>query len=729
LTFLEALPDDLRQEVVNEHLREQTQGRTDNISSTEISADFLEALPFEIREELLRQERLETERRAAENAPATLPEPPAPAADRAFTENNFLQQFEEAINSLPGRLQAATATATASTPAAAGTKKVSGRDSIQLLDKSGITSLLRLIFVPEPSSKAPLNRILTNLCENSKTRAELLNLLVSILEDGIHDLAAVDKGLSELSLKSDRSQRIKWAPHVGDDMKNMPNLVAQRCLESLTLLVTSGSTSSRYFLTESDREHGLKTPKSSKKGKERERHVTNHIPAVSLLNLLERPSFLQNSAILEQMMNLLSNVLRPLSLIAKKRHAQQLEIESAEKAENKDVTMTPASKDAKPEVCLTLKDKPEIKLPVIPVSAVQGVVNVLKDGICSLKTFQNTLNAIQYISSYPEHKATITDQLLESAQLVSDGIIPALSRLADQLHKIDPSVEMDGQILSKFAAPSADQAKLLRILKTIDFLNKAEEAGPQKKVESSALEAAHGALRALYDKLTISELWKKLSEAMTIVEQKGSLVHVATVLLPLIESFLVKSKPYVHIRKMQSAANLLRQNSEFVEDDQLLNPFLQFTKEHSKILNTYSFYNFRMVRNNPSLMNGSFSLLVQNPKVLEFDNKRTYFTQQLHKKNGRDYGSLQINVRRAYVFEDSYHQLQGKIGNEIKYSKLNVRFHEEEGVDAGGVTREWFSVLARQMFNPNYALFRPAAADKVTYQPNRTSGINPGTFI
>jgi E3 ubiquitin-protein ligase HUWE1 len=29
------------------------------------------------------------------------------------------------------------------------------------------------------------------------------------------------------------------------------------------------------------------------------------------------------------------------------------------------------------------------------------------------------------------------------------------------------------------------------------------------------------------------------------------------------------------------------------------------------------------------------------------------------------------------------------------------------------------------MFNPNYALFRPSAADKVTYQPNRASGINP----
>ena len=62
-------------------------------------------------------------------------------------------------------------------------------------------------------------------------------------------------------------------------------------------------------------------------------------------------------------------------------------------------------------------------------------------------------------------------------------------------------------------------------------------------------------------------------------------------------------------------------------------------------------------------------------------------------------------MRRAHVFEDSYHSLQRRSGDEIKYGKLSIRFYEEEGVDAGGVTREWFQVLARQMFDPNYALW------------------------
>ena len=37
------------------------------------------------------------------------------------------------------------------------------------------------------------------------------------------------------------------------------------------------------------------------------------------------------------------------------------------------------------------------------------------------------------------------------------------------------------------------------------------------------------------------------------------------------------------------------------------------------------------------------------------------------------------------------------------------------------MTREWFSALARQMFNPGYCLFQPQAADALTYQPSKVS--------
>jgi E3 ubiquitin-protein ligase HUWE1 len=55
-----------------------------------------------------------------------------------------------------------------------------------------------------------------------------------------------------------------------------------------------------------------------------------------------------------------------------------------------------------------------------------------------------------------------------------------------------------------------------------------------------------------------------------------------------------------------------------------------------------------------------------------------------------------------------------------------VPVYDEEGVDAGGVTREWYSVLARSIFNPGYALFQPSSSDQLVYQPNPHSYVNVG---
>ncbi|OMH81460.1 E3 ubiquitin-protein ligase TOM1-like [Zancudomyces culisetae] len=194
---------------------------------------------------------------------------------------------------------------------------------------------------------------------------------------------------------------------------------------------------------------------------------------------------------------------------------------------------------------------------------------------------------------------------------------------------------------------------------------------------------------------------------------------------------MVVSKPHVHrpsstgsISSSPSVTTTTTTTTSGKSEDLL---FLNFTDTHKKILNT-------LVRSNPNLLSGSFSLLVHNPRVLEFDNKRSYFYQKLATATVNDDNrysavTLNLNVRRQYVFEDSFHQFAGKSGAEIRHGKLNVKFYEEEGVDAGGVTREWFTVLSRQMFNPDYALFKPSAADKITYQPNPQSWANPDHLL
>lgn len=55
---------------------------------------------------------------------------------------------------------------------------------------------------------------------------------------------------------------------------------------------------------------------------------------------------------------------------------------------------------------------------------------------------------------------------------------------------------------------------------------------------------------------------------------------------------------------------------------------------------------------------------------------------------------------------------------------LRVDFTGEGGIDAGGVTRDFYIALSREMFNPNYSLFTPTS-NGVTFHPNTQSHVNP----
>jgi len=89
-------------------------------------------------------------------------------------------------------------------------------------------------------------------------------------------------------------------------------------------------------------------------------------------------------------------------------------------------------------------------------------------------------------------------------------------------------------------------------------------------------------------------------------------------------------------------------------------------------------------------------------------------------KTGKDH-HINLRVRRDHIFMDSYTQLRSKKPEEIR-GRLTITFIGEEAVDAGGVKREWFSLLSKEMFNPDYMLFK-LAANGNTYMPNSESGM------
>ena len=57
--------------------------------------------------------------------------------------------------------------------------------------------------------------------------------------------------------------------------------------------------------------------------------------------------------------------------------------------------------------------------------------------------------------------------------------------------------------------------------------------------------------------------------------------------------------------------------------------------------------------------------------------------------------------------------------------RLMVKFKGEEGLDYGGVAREWLYLLSHEMLNPYYGLFQYSRDDIYTLQINSDSGINP----
>lgn len=849
---MEALPDELRQEVLQQHIREQ-QRLTQQAAMpppASINPEFLDALPADIREEIIQQERAEAARREREATgnqgnPTRVAADIDPASflatlDPTLRQAVLLEQDEEFLLSLPPTL-AAEATAlrdrimlrhnrpvlpvagfrqggtvvpanlasiAAASSGGASTSKRSHRDAIQLVDKGSVMCLIRLLFIPEPVSKSLIHRLLSNVCENCKTRTEVIALFLSVLVESCADLVSVDKLFSSISSRG--KGKAVATPKKQKDQQSVtlaasttggiPNLVIQRCLEALVYLINSNDRIVNVFLNENEVICSMASKQSGgrssikKKGKEKALPRDKY-PIVLLMGLLDRPVFLQNSNLMEQLSFILSMLVRPLSSQFKKLKVEEdvavtttsttsttssaVNSESSATAATSTATIsttatasivpetstlptgveaataatqlvsvstpvdviaataysgssctTPAEEKKQPSKATT--NTPLIKLPNIPDQYIRSAVQVLTGTECSNKTFQHTLSIIQHFAVIKENEKIIIGELAGSVQRLGDALLPELQSLSKLISESVSKNNIPSSSLAKFSGSSSLQSKLLRVLKTIDFMH-IKAFAKQSSLSSAttaAKEAAEAsadkekiALKVIYDGFNMIEVWNYLGKCLDTISSKEEIIGVATVLLPLIEAFMVVAKPYVLITNKMSPIihSLSLSSSSIVSKPQSVNEsmFVTFTEEHRKILNT-------MVRNSPSLMSGSFSLLVQNPKVLEFDNKRTYFNQQLHKRIDREhYGSLQINVRRQYVFEDSYHQLQGRLGDEIKYGKLSVRFHEEEGVDAGGVAREWFSVLARQMFNPDYALFRPSAVDKVTYLPNRSSWINP----
>lgn len=836
LEYLDALPEDLREEVLMTQVAlQRSQAAAAGEEPTDINREFLEALPPDIREELLQQEASDRRRREREearerrgpaDAAAARAEEMDPASflaslDPTLRQAVLMEQDEEVLAHLPqaiaaearalggdrmmprfGDLSRLNRTTRGLERDHRGShqavKKPQRKQIVQMLDKAGVATLLRLMFIPQQgSSRQSLNGILLDVSQNRQNRAEVVSLLLSVLQDGSADLSAVERSFAHLSLRAKPAPLQKTPPlkralsgqiTSANNFEMTPLMVIQQCLSALVSLTKYNHQIPSFFLTEHEISSGLKS-KSSRKGKGKESKASKYA-LNALLSLLDRKLIMESSACMEQLSSLLESVTHPLAMLLRKEKekpeeskkvtevpSEEAEVDIAEdiaevpivggtipaleeisSMTNEDDTvnstnspmpdapaeiveetpgteLTPSASifdpDTKPEEAKEPGEKAKkphtLTPPVVPEENLRLVVTILAARECTSKTFRDTLSTINNLSAIPEAKKIFGQGLIELAQDLAQSILGDLDELVPQIQEAESGADIQELALTKFSPASSDQAKLLRVLTALDYLfdpkrngGKTKPAEDDKESQGESSHLKEDLLTTLYENPMFKLLWSKLSDGLSVIRQGEGMLNVASILLPLIEALMVvcknttiKDAPLMKLVKDFSAVSP-------PPETRMENLFFRFTEDHRKILND-------LVRHNPKLMSGTFSLLVKNPKVLEFDNKRNYFTRRLHSRGTEarhPQPPLQLSVRRDQVFLDSFKFLSFKNGDEIKYGKLSIRFHGEEGVDAGGVTREWFQVLSRQMFNPDYALFIPVASDRTTFHPNKLSKVN-----
>lgn len=66
---------------------------------------------------------------------------------------------------------------------------------------------------------------------------------------------------------------------------------------------------------------------------------------------------------------------------------------------------------------------------------------------------------------------------------------------------------------------------------------------------------------------------------------------------------------------------------------------------------------------------------------------------------------MNLKVRRECIVEDSLKGIGESVGTLEEHKKgLKVQFVGEDGIDAGGLRKEWFLLLAREVFDPRYGM-------------------------
>ncbi|XP_062199173.1 E3 ubiquitin-protein ligase UPL1-like isoform X2 [Phragmites australis] len=792
-TFLEALPEDLRAEVLaSQQNRSAPTASYTPPAAEEIDPEFLAALPAEIQAEVLAQQRAQRIAHSQsigqpvdmDNASiiATFPPdlreevlltsseavlsalPSALLAEAQMLRDRELTRYR-ARGSLFGgsyrlggrRLPADNQTVIdravgvtvgrrviSATPGSSKGKDVEGTP---LLDSDALRALIRLLQLATPLSKGLLQRLLFNLCAHSVTRITLVGHLLDMIKPESEGLSRSDC-MATYRLHGCQWNIVYAQSHCAN---GLPPLVTRRLLEILTYLASnhpsvadllvhfSPSASSNCLTLQHSKEASQEIPSSE-----------GYTPILLFLKLLNKPLFLRSRVYLEQVMCLLEVIVN--NAASKVDYPPR----SAQFANSSDVELVNgAASQAQVEPStleqVRVQDNNQSKDVEVPASGARQDANVhdilteLPDAelhnLCSILALEGLPDKVYSLAAEVVKKlASVAASHQKFFSIELAGIAQSLSSSA-----VEELVTLKNTQMLGLSTCSMAGASILRVLQVLSTLT------------SNVIDSRHEqdvgqeGQSILWDlNVGLEPLWQQLSDCISATEAK--LVHSSTFtypatlvdalevgassstspplppgtqhLLPFIESFfvlceklqtnqaVVQSDYYATDTEVKESAG--SSSSQSLRAGGICNvTFIRVAEKHRRLLNVF-------IRQNPNLLEKSLSIMLKVPRLIDFDNKRAYFWSRIRQQHDQHLSApLRINVRRAYVLEDSYNQLRLRRSQDLK-GRMTVQFQGEEGIDAGGLTREWYQLLSRVIFDKGALLFT-TVGNNATFQPNPNS--------
>ncbi|CAL0307794.1 unnamed protein product [Lupinus luteus] len=750
--FLDALPKELRAEVLSAQQAQVAQpSNVESQNTVDIDPEFLAALPLDIRAEVLAHQQAQRlhQSQELEGQPVLLTSPdnilanlpPALVAEANMLRQRFSYRRGEASRHESVRSDLNGVRGDVYSHLSSGAKVVEA-DRAPLVGTKALHAMIRLFRIVQPLYKGQLQRLLLNLCAHSETGTSLVKILMDLLMLAVRKPANYYSTVeSPYRLYGCQSNVMYPRPQSFD---GVPPLLSRRILETLTYLAQNHSYVAKKLLLSRLPYPLIKSDNADACGKSDEGCISIAI----LLSLLNQPLFLRSIAHLEKLLNLLDVIIDSAGSKSSSPDKFQIsasnpssgpQISSPDANVNTDLVLMPSGVDTSNEIDgssnLTSSDhNMETESPRVLSNLPQAELRLLSSLLAHEGLSNNAYALVAEVMKKlvviaPTHRQLFVTELAEAVRNLT-------SSATDQLH-------IFCEAMKSLSTTSSDGAAVLRVLQAlssvVNSLTEKESDIVTRAVISQVWEI-NSALEPLWHELSccihkIESCSQSASDFFTLSSTSvskpsgviPSLPAGSQNILPYIESFFVvceklrpaqqgashESIPVVSdVENASTSAIPQKLSGPAVKVDEKNAAFVRFSERHRKLLNAF-------LRQKSGLLEKSFSLMLKVPRFIDFDNKRAHFRSKIKPWRGHRRNRLKILVRRAYVLEDSYNQLRMRSTQDLK-GRLKVHFQGEEGTDEGGLTREWYQLLSRVIFDKGALLFTTVGSES-TFQPNPNS--------